>query len=205
MRQIRLPKRLLSGLLAGALLLTPAMAFTDTSGHWAESAVNKWSQEYGILQGYGDGSFRPDQNITRAQFSVMLSRYLGLDTDLYADVSLPFADLGAIPGYALPAIRALYAMGIVNGSTGSNGQLSFLPGGSLTRAQAAAMIGRTQEKGYAVTELSFTDAAAIPSYAAYYIQTMAAQGVISGYQDGTFRPGANITRGQMAKILYTLM
>lgn len=65
MRKIRLPKRLLSGLLAGALLLTPAMAFTDTAGHWAEGAVNKWSQEYGVLQGYDDGSFKPDASITR--------------------------------------------------------------------------------------------------------------------------------------------
>ena len=69
----------------------------------------------------------------------------------------------------------------------------------------AAMIGRTQEKGYAIVELTFSDTASIPAYATYYIQTMAAQGVISGYADGTFQPGANITRGQMAKILYNLM
>ena len=43
------------------------------------------------------------------------------------------------------------------------------------------------------------------SYATYYIQTMAAQGIISGYNDGSFKPQANITRGQMAKILYNLM
>lgn len=67
------------------------------------------------------------------------------------------------------------------------------------------MIGRTQEKGCGVVSLAFSDAAAIPAYAEYYIRTMAAQGVISGYTDGTFRPAANITRGQMAKILYTLM
>ena len=67
------------------------------------------------------------------------------------------------------------------------------------------MIGRTQEKGYATVELTFSDASAIPAYAAFYIQTMAAQGVISGYADGTFKPGTSITRGQMAKILYNLM
>ena len=66
------------------------------------------------------------------------------------------------------------------------------------------MIGRTQEKGYASAPLNFSDAAVIPAYAAGYIQTMAAQGVIGGYSDGSFRPAENITRGQMAKILYTL-
>ena len=67
------------------------------------------------------------------------------------------------------------------------------------------MIGRTQAKGYASVDLSFTDASKIPSYAQFYIRTMAAQGIISGYADGTFRPNNNITRGQMAKILYNLM
>ena len=67
------------------------------------------------------------------------------------------------------------------------------------------MIGRTQEKGYATVELTFSDAKSIPAYATYYIQTMAAQGIISGYADGTFKPNNNITRGQMAKILYNLM
>ena len=67
------------------------------------------------------------------------------------------------------------------------------------------MIGRTQEKGYDSVELTFVDAAKIPAYATAYIQTMAAQGVISGYTDGTFKPNNPITRGQMAKILYNLM
>ena len=111
----------------------------------------------------------------------------------------------SIGDYALTAVKALYTEGIINGSTGSDGRLYFNPGGSLTRAQAAAMIGRTQEKGYAIVDLTFSDTASIPAYATYYIQTMAAQGVISGYADGTFQPGANITRGQMAKILYNLM
>ena len=67
------------------------------------------------------------------------------------------------------------------------------------------MIGRSQEKGYALASLTFTDAGKIPAYAAFYIQTMVAQGILSGYTDGTFRPNNNITRGQMAKILYTIL
>ena len=159
----------------------------------------------GITTGYADGTFRPGQNITRSQFAAMLYRYLGLQEADYANVTLPFADAAAIADYALSAVKALYAEGIINGSTGSDGQLYFHPNQPLSRAQAAAMIGRTQEKGYATAELTFSDAASIPSYAAGYIQTMVAQGVISGYTDGSFKPNANITRGQMAKILYTLM
>ena len=159
----------------------------------------------GITTGYADGTFKPNQNITRAQFAVMLYRYLGLDESQYASVTLPFADHSKIADYALPAIKALYTEGIINGTTGSDGKLYFNPNSSLTRAQAATMIGRTQEKGYATAELTFTDAGSIPAYATYYIHTMVAQGVISGYTDGSFKPQANITRGQMAKILYNLM
>ena len=118
---------------------------------------------------------------------------------------MPFADLESIPAYALPAVRALYSEGVINGSTGADGRLYFNPAASLTRAQAATMLGRTQEKGYAAAELTFSDSARIPAYASYYIQTMVAQGVLGGYADGTFRPASNITRGQMAKILYNLL
>ena len=178
--------------------------FTDIDGYWGATYAD-FLYNAGITTGYDDGTFRPNQNISRAQFSVMLYRYLGLDAEDYTGTSLPFADLASIPAYALPAVQALYSEGIVNGTTGADGQLYFNPGASLTRAQAATMIGRTQEKGYATVELTFTDAASIPGYAGYYIQTMAAQGVIGGYADGSFRPSANITRGQMAKILYNLM
>lgn len=178
--------------------------FTDTAEYWGADFCD-FLYNADITRGYEDGTFRPDQNISRAQFAVMLYRYLKLDEAKYAAAVLPFADLESIPEYALPAVRALYTEGIVTGSEGAGGKLYFNPGSSLTRAQAAAMIGRTQEKGYALADLAFTDAGKIPSYAAFYIRTMAAQGVISGYADGTFRPQANITRGQMAKILYTLM
>lgn len=178
--------------------------FKDTQNYWAATYVD-YLYNAGITTGYADGTFKPNQNITRAQFAVMLYRYLGLDESKYANVTLPFADNDKIADYAVPAIKALYTEGIINGTTGSDGRLYFNPNSSLTRAQAATMIGRTQPKGYAVAELTFTDAATIPAYATYYIQTMTAQGVISGYNDGSFKPQANITRGQMAKILYNLM
>ena len=181
-----------------------AHKFTDIDGYWAATYVD-FLYSTGITTGYEDGTFRPNQNITRAQFSAMLFRYLGLNESDYASVQLPFADNRSIPSYAVPAVKALYSKGIINGSTGADGKLYFNPNASLTRAQAATMIGRTQEKGYATTALTFSDAASIPSYATYYIQTMVAQGVISGYSDGTFLPNASITRGQMAKILYNLL
>ena len=178
--------------------------FTDIGNYWGATYVD-FLYNSGVTTGYADGSFRPNQNITRAQFAVMLYRYLGLGESDYADVKLPFADNARIADYAIPAIKALYTEGIINGSAGKDGKLYFNPNNPLTRAQAATMIGRTQEKGYDSVELTFTDAGRIPAYARFYIQTMAAQGIIGGYADGSFKPNNNITRGQMAKILYNLM
>ncbi len=177
--------------------------FTDIQDYWGATYVD-FLYNADITTGYSDGTFRPNQNISRTQFAVMLYRYLKLDESKYASVNLPFADLGSIPAYAIPAVKALYTEGVITGSE-KNGKLYFNPDSALTRAQAAAMIGRTQAKGYTLADLTFSDSASIPAYAAYYIRAMVGQGVISGYSDGTFKPHSNITRGQMAKILYNLM
>ena len=179
-------------------------AFTDTKNYWAATYVD-FLYDTGITTGYADKTFRPGKNITRQEFAVMLYRYLGLKDSGSQSGEVPFADWASVGAYARTAVKALYQAGIINGTTGSDGKLYFQPNSSLTRAQAAAMIGRTQEKGYTAAELSFTDAASIPAYAQFYVRTMAAQGVIGGYADGSFKPGDNITRGQMAKILYNLL
>lgn len=197
-----------SGNIGRASADIPAQAaerrFTDTAEYWGADYCD-YLYDHNISGGYEDGTFRPDQKLTRLDFAVMLYNSLGLDPVKYEGVSLPFADLDQIPASALPALRALYSDGVINGTAGKDGKLYFNPTGNLTRAQASAMIGRSQEKGCALTQVTFKDAGQIPAYAAFYIQTMVAQGVINGYEDNTFKPNNNITRGQMAKILYNLM
>ena len=64
-------------LAAASLVQSAAGApFSDTEGHWAQSAVEKWSGEYGVLNGYEDGSFHPDDPITRGAFAGILNRFL---------------------------------------------------------------------------------------------------------------------------------
>jgi hypothetical protein len=76
MKKKRLPK-LLAGVLAAAMALTTvSAAFTDTEGHWAEEAIQRWSEEYSLIQGYDDGTFRPDASITRGAFAGVLDRFL---------------------------------------------------------------------------------------------------------------------------------
>ena len=80
MEKFRLPKCLAALTLAAGLTVTNAAAFTDTQGHWAEDAISKWSESYGILKGNEDGSFRPDAYITRGAFAGILDRFLKFRT-----------------------------------------------------------------------------------------------------------------------------
>jgi hypothetical protein len=63
---------LLAAFQAGKALAT-ASCFTDTGGHWAETFIC-WLKENGLTTGYGDGTYRPENNITRAEMAVLLKR-----------------------------------------------------------------------------------------------------------------------------------
>ena len=115
--------------------------FSDLKGHWAEAYMGQLYQQK-VLTGEsaGDGTLKayPERSLTRAEFSVLLARYLGLNTADYAGTSVPFTDLTGVESWAGAAIRAMYSLGIVNGVDATH----FAPQASLERAQAAAMLGR---------------------------------------------------------------
>jgi len=115
--------------------------FEDLGGHWAEAYMGQLYQQKvlsGELSEDGKLYARPDRGLTRAEFSVLLARYLQLDTDSYAGKDIPFTDIESVDSWAGNAIRAMYALGIVNGVDATH----FAPQASLERAQAAAMLGR---------------------------------------------------------------
>ena len=103
---------------------------TDT---WYTEAV-RWAASQGIVSGYGDGTFGPDDPITREQLAVMLWRYSG--SPAAGSKELDFNDTDEIGGYALEALRWAVENGILNGD-GSGG---LGPQGQATRAQVAQML-----------------------------------------------------------------
>lgn len=178
--------------------------FTDTAGHWCESYAT-FLYDQGISQGTGGEvpMYQPDKSITRAEFFTMTARWMGLDLSAYSGVELPFADADSIPAWALDAVKAMYSLGILQGSTGEGG-LVVNANSTITRAEAFTILGRTQAMGYAQAELTFTDADQVPDWALPYVQRLVGQGIVSG-SDGLIRPSGLLTRAEVAKLLYAML
>ena len=112
--------------------LTGVFGDVDSSVWYAKGVT--WAAANGIVSGYGDGRFGPNDNITREQLAVMLWRYAGSPTA--TNKELNFTDADKASGYALNALCWAVENGIINGY--GNGQLG--PQGLATRAQVAQML-----------------------------------------------------------------
>lgn len=114
-------------------------SFKDVkSGSWCAPYV-EWAAKEKIVNGYADGTFKPDQNVTREEMVTMLYRYWqskGNTDSTEATVLDSFKDTAKVSNWALPAMRWAVANGVVNGV--GNGTL--VPDGLATRAQFAKII-----------------------------------------------------------------
>ncbi len=119
--------------------------FTDVAaGKWYTEAV-AWAAEQGVVNGYDDGTFRPDNQITREQLATILFRYVKLtEMDPAERAELDsFPDAEDVQSYALEAMQWAVAKGLVNGVYNKHeDQTYLLPGGSATRAQVATILMR---------------------------------------------------------------
>lgn len=173
---------------------------TDVSGHWAEAAIVSLVQQ-GIISGFEDQTYRPELTITRVQFTALVARALGLETSL--DLS-GFTDAEVIPDWARADVAAAVAAGIVQGRADG----SFDPDAKMTRAEAAVMLARAlRYRGVAApgNPLALSDFAAIPQWAQASVEAAVHAGIISGYEDGTFRPDNLTTRAEVAIMLSRLL
>ena len=204
LRRATLTARDLSGNLSSVSTEIPgeyAAVFPDMEGHWA-AAYAGYLGGLGVVNGRdsGDGVIRfdPDSPVTRAELAVMLCRWKGLDAGTYPAAALTDGD--RIPDWAAASVNAAVAQGYFHGEPDGEG-FAFRPGDTVTRAQAAAILGRTLEAGRLGADLPFTDAESIPSWALSYVSELAFMGVMRGYEDGRFDPSGPLTRAQAAKLL----
>lgn len=181
-------------------------AFADMGSHWARDYTARLNDR-GIITGIQAGGktwFYPDRSITRGDFALMTARWLGLDLNDYASVSLPYADAAAIPSWDRNAVKALYALEIMQGSTAADGKVYANAKASITRAEAMTILGRLLAQGYPTASLkSFSDSAKVPTWAKDHVSTLVGLGVLSG-SGGTLRPTDTVTRAEVAKLLFTL-
>lgn len=183
-------------------------AFSDTKNHWATEYID-FLYNTGLTKGTIDETtgkvyYKPDNNITRAEFAVMLARYLNLDISYESTGSVSFTDTAQIPEWAKKEIYAVAEYGAMTGKPDGAGGLSFDPNANLTRAEIITAIGRLMDDGYKSAPITFTDAADIGSWAVPYVGKLITLGVISGYTDGTLMPQNYVTRAEVAKILFAI-
>ena len=119
------------------------MQFSDTpAGEYYADAL-RWAVAQGIVKGYPDGTFRPNQNITREELCVMMQRYLatrGIE-GVEEDVLAGFADAGSISDWARADVNSVCARGIVKGYEDQ----TVRPQGTATRAEAVTMLLRAMD------------------------------------------------------------
>jgi uncharacterized protein YjdB len=163
----------------------------DLDGHWAKATINRWiSRE--IMQGYPDGSFKPDAPIKRAEFAALINRTFGYT----AIAAVKFTDMDGSEWFA-PEIGKAVAAGYMNGYPDG----SFRPQANIARQEAAVVLARIAGLKDSGGSISFSDRDSIPGWSRPAIAAVAGTGLITGYPDGSFRPGASITRAETATIL----
>lgn len=180
---------------------TLPVSFSDMEGHWAASHA-----EYLLQKGVFSpaDTFAPNTKVSNEMAATMLSRYLGVDTALYESVALPYGDVQKISDWALPHVKAMYALGVMKGSTDVLGRPVLLPQSNCTRAQIMTILGRTLERGYRYAPCTFTDADKIPDWARDHMDLLTGLGIITGGDGGKVNPLGTITRAEFAALLYRM-
>lgn len=182
------------GIFGITMLLASTTLFAhDYSGHWAESAIKEW-MNYGIVTGYEDQSFKPNQPITRAEFAAILSRTFNLSSiegsDIYIDLAQNEDKWYVKPIYQVMALDLMYVEGNY-----------FKPDLYITREEAAYAIAQAYElKGYGST-LNFKDQEQISTWAAESISNLVQSQYLKGNPDGTFKPQGTLTRAELVTML----
>ena len=168
----------------------PGVALADIAGHWAEGSIRQLVDSKAI-SGYPDGSFRPDNSITRAEFATVLVKAFQLEPK----AGKTFDDTAN--HWAGEAIATATAYGIVDGYSAS----AFGPDDNVTREQMAVMISKAAGLPAAAAAPVFGDSAKVSAWAQDAVAAAAESGIISGYPDNTFRPQGFATRAEAATII----
>lgn len=175
--------------------------FTDIEGWYHDYIVDCYAA--GIINGYPDGTFRPDNLVTRAEFVKMLYNMCG-SPDMSGFGELPFSDTDEMWNGFNDAVLWGSLTGVVRGYD----DLTFRPNESISRAQMATFAYRVlclgaeaEALGEYKTDSGFTDSSDILRCYKEAVGVMSGLGIIEGFPDNSFRPNETASRGQSSKVL----
>jgi 2',3'-cyclic-nucleotide 2'-phosphodiesterase/3'-nucleotidase/5'-nucleotidase len=173
--------------------------FTDLNGHWAKNDIEAMASKL-IVKGVNDNHFAPSAAITRAEFTALLVRSMGLTT---SNGLSSFKDIETDAWYA-GTVETATQFGLVNG----NGPGTFAANATITRAEMAVMIARAMvivdaaNVSNNTTSLNkFSDKASIPQWATTQAALLVDKGIMQGNEKGAFTPSNKATRAEAAIII----
>mgnify|MGYP004542574185 CR=1 FL=1 len=177
---------------------TEKEALYDTKSHWAEVYIREL-YESGIINGYEDKSFRPDNSVTRAEFASMTVKAMGMNDEKSSAAA--FGDV-AVSDWFSGYVSILSEKGIV---TGDNGY--FRPYDEIKREDMAVIIYRMLK--YKETELeetkSFADIGTADDYSVSAIEALGGSGILTGDENNNVNPHSSLTRAEAAAVLYRIV
>lgn len=179
-------------------------SFDDVNkSHWVARTLEVLSAKH-IITGKMENLFVPDEKTTRAEFTAMLIRTLGLTANTTANAS-PFTDIDKNAWFA-SAVQAAYGAGLVTGITDTE----FAPYAAITREQMAIMLVKAYEFKQGKISLtakplqSFEDGADVSEWAVEAVNKALMVNLMQGLKDGEFDPKSQATRAQNAQAIYNL-
>lgn len=178
----------------------PSVMFTDIDNHWAKGVIEAAAMK-GIVSGYADHTFRPDNSLTRAQATAIIVGALDLKPKSSKSA---FNDLADYADGTKKAIQAAHDYGLVSGVDGK-----FMPNKPITRAQLALIVSRTYEvatgKPYVPTAAApFTDIKKFSKDTQWAIAGLYEMNIATG-DNGKFMPNNPTTRAHAAKMIVHAM
>jgi hypothetical protein len=165
---------------------------SDIAGHWANEQISNWVSQ-GIVKGYPDGTFKPNNSITRAEFIVLVNRSFQFKDTTVID----FKDVQSNDWFYEEIAKAKKA-----GYMGGYEDGTIKPNAPISRQEVATVVAKLKclyENNSAADK--FIDAAKIPAWSKGFIGAVVEAGYMGGYPDRSFQPTKNISRAEAIVVL----
>ncbi|MFA9560396.1 S-layer homology domain-containing protein [Evansella sp. AB-rgal1] len=174
---------------------------TDIRSHWGKEDILTLNKK-DIIRGYSNNTFRPDQNITRAEVMAIISRVLANVPDVNLDWT--FSDQKP-QDWAKDPIMEGVNLRLIQGYSNN----TFRTDNNITRAELVVILDRLvdivnyEPSGEVGPPEVFVDE--IPTWAVDSVNNISRLGIVTGYGDHTFRPSANATRAEVATVIMRIL